>query len=109
MFQSVRKPASSLGGALAMGEVVYHSVVRSVRKSHNNAFMAIAMNLLQAVMLVLIFYYREELASIGWGMNESSNLPPKWIAMAVLGSALGLLLVNLSRRREAVPPVDTTE
>ena len=57
MFQSVRKPKSSVGSALSMSEVVYHSIVRSVRKTHNNAFMAIAMNLLQAVMLVLIFYF----------------------------------------------------
>ncbi|MEX0371199.1 MAG: ABC transporter permease [Tateyamaria sp.] len=56
MFQSTRKPQSGLGSALAMFEVIYHSIVRSVRKTHNNAFMAIAMNMLQAVIFVMAFY-----------------------------------------------------
>ncbi len=56
MFQSVRKPRSGLGTALTMMELIYHSVVRSVRKTHNNAFFAIAMNVSQAVILVLAFY-----------------------------------------------------
>jgi ABC-2 type transport system permease protein/sodium transport system permease protein len=51
-------------------------------------------------LLVSIFYYRDELATIGWGVNDSSNLPTKWIVMAVLGSALGMLLVNLTRGRK---------
>jgi ABC-type polysaccharide/polyol phosphate export permease len=41
---------------MGMSEVTYHAIVRSVRKTHNNAFMAIAMNLLQAVIFVLAFY-----------------------------------------------------
>ncbi|MEX3316229.1 ABC transporter permease [Sulfitobacter sp. PS-8MA] len=56
MFQSNRKPKSGLGSALAMAELIYHSVVRSVRKQHNNAFAAIAMNMMQTVMFVLAFY-----------------------------------------------------
>ena len=56
MFQSTRKPQSNLGIALAMSDVIYHSIVRSVRKTHNNAFMAIVMNILQMVILVLAFY-----------------------------------------------------
>ena len=56
MFQSTRKPQSGLGSAMAMFEVIYHSIVRSVRKTHNNAFMAIALNMLQMVIFVLAFY-----------------------------------------------------
>ena len=56
MFQSTRKPQTSLGTALAMADVIYHSIVRSVRKTHNNAFMAIAMNMLQVVIFVMAFY-----------------------------------------------------
>lgn len=56
MFQSGRKPKSGLGSALSMAELVYHSVVRSVRKQHNNAFAAIALNMMQTVMFVLAFY-----------------------------------------------------
>ncbi|MEM8654464.1 MAG: ABC transporter permease [Pseudomonadota bacterium] len=56
MFQSTRKPQTGFGSALAMLEVIYHSIVRSVRKTHNNAFIAIGMNMLQAVIFVLAFY-----------------------------------------------------
>ncbi|APX13165.1 ABC transporter permease [Tateyamaria omphalii] len=56
MFQSTRKPQTGLGSAVAMFEVIYHSIVRSVRKSHNNAFMAILMNMLQAAIFVMAFY-----------------------------------------------------
>ena len=56
MFQSTRKPQSGLGTAVAMSEVIYHSIVRSVRKAHNNAFMAILMNMLQVVIFVMAFY-----------------------------------------------------
>ena len=56
MFQSSRKPQSSMGTAIAMAGVIYHSIVRSVRKTHNNAFMAIALNMLQMVIFVLAFY-----------------------------------------------------
>lgn len=56
MFQSTRKPQTGFGSFIALMEVIYHSVVRSVRKTHNNAFMAIAMNLLQAVIFVAAFY-----------------------------------------------------
>ena len=56
MMQTTRKPKSNIGVALAMAEVVYHSVVRSVRKTHNNAIMAIVMNMLQIMILLAIFY-----------------------------------------------------
>ncbi|ASM73876.1 MULTISPECIES: ABC transporter permease [Roseobacteraceae] len=56
MFQSTRKPQSGFGTAILIAELVYHSIVRNVRKTHNNAFMAIGMNMLQAVIFVLAFY-----------------------------------------------------
>ena len=56
MFQTRPKPQTGIGTTIAMAEVVYHSVVRSVRKTHNNAFVAIGMNILQAVIFVLAFY-----------------------------------------------------
>ncbi len=45
-----------LGGAVQICELIFHSIVRSIRKSHNNAFIAIGTNLLQSVLFVLIFY-----------------------------------------------------
>lgn len=56
MFQPIRRRKSNLTTGLAMAELVYHSIVRSVRAQHNNAFIAIAMNMLQAVMFVMAFY-----------------------------------------------------
>ncbi|MDG1171071.1 MAG: ABC transporter permease [Sulfitobacter sp.] len=56
MFQSKRKPKGGLSSALSIAELVYHSIVRSVRKQHNNAFVAIAMNIMQTVMFVGAFY-----------------------------------------------------
>ncbi|MEP3919195.1 ABC transporter permease [Ascidiaceihabitans sp.] len=56
MFQPTRKPQSGIGIALSMAELVYHSIVRSVRKTHNNAFLAILMNMLQVIVFVLAFY-----------------------------------------------------
>jgi len=56
MFQSSRKRKDGLGSALAIAELIYHSIVRNVRKTHNNAFIAIGMNMLQAVMFVAAFY-----------------------------------------------------
>ena len=56
MFQSKRKPKGGLSSALSMAELVYHSIVRSVRKQHNNALVAIAMNIMQTVMFLAAFY-----------------------------------------------------
>lgn len=56
MFQSKRKPQTGIGSALSLAEVIYHSIVRSIRKTHNNAFMAIFMNILQVIIFVMAFY-----------------------------------------------------
>jgi ABC-type polysaccharide/polyol phosphate export permease len=39
-----------------MSEVVFHSVVRSVRSKHNNAFMALGLNVMQTLLMVAAFY-----------------------------------------------------
>ncbi|MEX0317705.1 MAG: ABC transporter permease [Ruegeria sp.] len=39
-----------------MGELIFHSIVRSVRSRHNNAFLALGQNVLQALIFVGIFY-----------------------------------------------------
>lgn len=56
MFQTRMTQTGALGSALTISELVYHSVVRSIRKSHANAFLAIGINVLQAVIFVLAFY-----------------------------------------------------
>lgn len=39
-----------------IAEVVYHATVRKVRGGHNNAFIALFINMLQAITLVAVFY-----------------------------------------------------
>ena len=56
MFQ-VSAPRSRLGSAIYILELIYHNAVRSVRKTHGNAFMAIFMNMLQTIIFVLAFYF----------------------------------------------------
>ena len=56
MFQATRRRQGSLGATLTILELIYHSVVRSVRKSHSNAYWAIGSNILQAVIFVMAFY-----------------------------------------------------
>lgn len=55
MFEQ-RNRTTKLGGALTILELIFHSVVRSVRSNHNNAFMAIGLNMLQVVIFVVAFY-----------------------------------------------------
>ncbi|WP_425074379.1 ABC transporter permease [Sagittula sp. S175] len=55
MFQTTR-PKSNLQSAVNIAELIYHNAVRSVRKAHGNAVMAIFMNLLQTIIFVLAFF-----------------------------------------------------
>ncbi|MFD1342660.1 ABC transporter permease [Litorisediminicola beolgyonensis] len=56
MFQQVR-PRTAAGGAVNILELVYHNSVRSVRKTHSNAVMAIGMNMLQTVVFTMAFFF----------------------------------------------------
>jgi ABC-type polysaccharide/polyol phosphate export permease len=55
MFQ-VQTKASTGRTALSMIELIYHSIVRDLRKDHSNALMGLAMNMLQTVIFVLTFF-----------------------------------------------------
>lgn len=55
MFQ-YSKPKSTIHSALTIAELIYHATVRSVRKTHGNAFIAIGSNMLTAVIFVMAFY-----------------------------------------------------
>ncbi|MGR3712910.1 MAG: ABC transporter permease [Shimia sp.] len=55
MFQYTAQK-TTLTGALNIFELIYHSIVRNVRKSHGNAVLSIVMNMLQAIIFVLAFY-----------------------------------------------------
>lgn len=56
MFQQSSFRQTSLGAAVTIAELVYHSIVRNIRKTHGNAVIAILMNMLQAVVFVVAFY-----------------------------------------------------
>lgn len=56
MFQH-RSDQTPFSRALTLSEVVYHAVVRSVRSKHNNAVLALVINIFQSAMFVLAFYF----------------------------------------------------
>lgn len=55
MFQNTRKK-STISSAITIAELIYHTTVRDIRKTHGNAFMALAVNIMTAVVFVLAFY-----------------------------------------------------
>ena len=55
MFEQ-RNRTTKLGGALTILELIFHQIVRSVRSKHNNALLAIGLNMLQVVIFVAVFY-----------------------------------------------------
>lgn len=63
MFE-VRRQKTALSSALAMIELIYHATVRHVRKSHGNAVIGLLMNMLQTLLMVLIFYVMFELLNL---------------------------------------------
>lgn len=56
MFKPVRKPEGGLSKTVTILELIYHSIVRSVRKTNSNAILAILTNVFQAAVFVLAFY-----------------------------------------------------
>ena len=56
MFQH-RTNSSSLANALTTLELIFHASVRSVRSTHSNAFVALAKNILQTALFVIVFYF----------------------------------------------------
>lgn len=51
------RPGSSLlAGAVTLSELVFHNTVRSVRKTHRDAIAAIAISVLQMLIMVAVFY-----------------------------------------------------
>lgn len=55
MFQ-YKKRQTTFSAALSLSELVYHSVVRSIRKTHGNAVVSLLMNMIQAVVFVMAFF-----------------------------------------------------
>jgi len=56
MFEA-RRHNSLLRSAGNYLRLIHHNTVRTVRKTHGNAFMALAMNIVQTLIMVLVFYF----------------------------------------------------
>jgi ABC-type polysaccharide/polyol phosphate export permease len=56
MFQQTAR-TSKFDGALTIFDLIFHSIVRSIRKTHSNAFLAIGVNMLQIILFVAVFYF----------------------------------------------------
>ncbi len=63
MFRPVvrKTPARS---ALAMLELIFHATVRSIRRSHGNAVIGLLMNIMQTVIMVVVFYVMFDLLGL---------------------------------------------
>lgn len=55
---------TSARSALAMLELIFHASVRSVRRSHGNAVIGLLMNILQTVIMVVVFYVMFDLLGL---------------------------------------------
>ncbi|SFQ49604.1 ABC-type polysaccharide/polyol phosphate export permease [Roseivivax halotolerans] len=60
MFEKVQ-PRSKTAGAIQIAELIFHNAVRSVRSGHANAILAVVMNMAQAVIFTLAFYFMFQL------------------------------------------------
>ncbi|NLF73409.1 MAG: CPBP family intramembrane metalloprotease [Candidatus Anammoximicrobium sp.] len=59
-------------------------------------------------LLLMLAYYRDELAARGWGLQEQSHMPLAWLAVAATGLIVGLSLLwmgasGAGRTSEKVP------
>lgn len=48
---------SRISAAFGMLELIYHSIVRDVRKDHGNAIIGLMLNILQTIIFVMAFYF----------------------------------------------------
>ncbi|MEI4471965.1 ABC transporter permease [Frigidibacter sp. MR17.24] len=55
MFYTPRR-TGTVATALSIGELIFHSTVRAIRKGHGNAVYGLLMNVLQTAALLLVFY-----------------------------------------------------
>ena len=55
MFQ-INAKTSKTRSALGLLEVMYHTIVRDIRKAHRNALIGLILNMTQAIIFVLVFF-----------------------------------------------------
>ena len=59
-----RKPRTTLESAVALGELIYHSTVYNLRKTHNNPLIGLINNVVQTLILVAVFYFMMSVLSL---------------------------------------------
>lgn len=79
MFRTKRH-ASLLAQAFRMGELIFHSTVRHVRRSHRNAIAGLLLSMLQSMIFVLVFYMMFALIGI-----RSSPIPGDYLLYIMSG------------------------
>lgn len=63
MFKAERS-TGTLAAAFTLSELIFHSIVRQIRKSHGHAVIGLLLDMLQTAMMVLIFYFMMELLGL---------------------------------------------
>lgn len=56
MFEA-RRPANRSRSAFGLLELIYHSIVREIRKEHRHAVVGLIMNMMQTIVFVAAFYF----------------------------------------------------
>ncbi|MGR3502328.1 ABC transporter permease [Pseudaestuariivita sp.] len=56
MFERSAKRRTGFSTFIGMMELIYHSIVRDIRKSHGNPMMSLFTNMMQTILLVVAFY-----------------------------------------------------
>nr|WP_174839485.1 ABC transporter permease [Ruegeria lacuscaerulensis] len=64
-----------MGGAFTTSELVFHSVVRSIRSQRSNAVLAVIMNIVQILALVTVFYLIMTLVGKITGLSKIRGNP----------------------------------
>ena len=59
-----RKPRSTFESAIALGELVYHSTVYNLRKTHTNPIIGLFNSVVQTLILVAVFYFMMSVLSL---------------------------------------------
>ena len=53
----VQRPMIRSRSAFSMLELIYHSIVREIRKDHRNAVAGLIMNMTQTIVFAIAFYF----------------------------------------------------
>ncbi|MBC8870665.1 MAG: CPBP family intramembrane metalloprotease [Planctomycetes bacterium] len=54
-------------------------------------------------LLLMIAYYRDELAARGWGVEEQSHMPLTWLAASTVAVAASIAVIVVAGRRKRLP------